>query len=136
MINLLRGKGCEGKKGDFHYDLKTTNLCIPADSTLRRLIPPVEPYQWFDDKGAQVTQRIQILVQMLKKQRIDGHDLQGGGLICDEMEIRSGLVYLRTSGRFVGLVDKYLKDCELDPNLLVDYTPELAKKVFFVLFSK
>jgi hypothetical protein len=61
-----------------------------------------------------------------------------GGLVFDEMEIRCGLVYLKSSGRLIGLTDGELLEKNIDSYEPSEYeqtiAPKLAKKVLEIFY--
>ena len=107
VVNFLRGEANQGagKHGSLPIDPQKWNLFVPANSTLSSKIPPWDPYEGISSVWDNV-----MILQGLTEETID-FLLKGmkrkevpliGGLVFDEIEIRSGLIYLKATGQLMG----------------------------------
>jgi hypothetical protein len=86
VLNILRGE-CE-HKGDLVNNIYHHNLYLPSISTIKRYIPTVTPYQPLSNT---TVKQIKSMLQQKNKQLV-------GGIVFDEIEIRGGLTYLKSTG--------------------------------------
>jgi len=70
-------------------------LYLPGDSTLRGYLPLIRPYIRVDDEKVK---DVAAACANLEDKR--------GGLVFDEIEIRAGLVYSKSTQELIGLADR------------------------------
>ena len=93
VISLLRGQGLASRRGKAPIPVSSTNIFLPSNSTLRRSLPPVDPYQFvgvqrFDYFSAQVQSMFQ------KSPNWRSSSFYSGGLVADEIKIRHGMTLM------------------------------------------
>ena len=103
IIKILRGEALEseGKFGSLPVIPEKWGLFLPAISTLKNYKPYVDPY------NANISNKCKEIVKIFDQKEI----LKVGGLVFDEMELRHGLVYLKSTGRIIGLWEETMCHC-------------------------
>ena len=93
IISDLRGKANAGagKHGDLKIDVSKWGLFLPADSTLRNYLPPVEVYTGFDEK---------VIANF--KEAFPKESPRKIIIAWDEIEIRYGLVWNPSTKELIG----------------------------------
>lgn len=129
VLDLMRGSayGKTGKRcGKLCNKASNFNIFLPSNSTVRGRTPFVSPYE--DE-----TEAVAAKIKHMCSQR--GITELEGGIVSDEIEIRYGFVYLKSSGVLVGGIEE-LSVLDLDPlKPIMEYESCLAKKVcqfFFI----
>ena len=95
LLNIIRGEALQfqGKNGSLKVVKEKWGLFLPSVSTLKHYKHYVRPY--LNNLEEQCKNISRILLNSSDKT---------GGLVFDEMEIRHGLTYLKSTGRILGLV--------------------------------
>jgi DNA polymerase III epsilon subunit-like protein len=126
VIGDLRGKGFAGagQHGDLKVDVKKWGLFLPADSTLRNYLPPVDVYGGFNEAA----------INQFKKAFPDGSPRKV--LVAwDEIEIRYGLVWNPSTKELIGKVNGPIAEKSAKRENWIGMNSELATHViqFFLV---
>jgi len=94
VLETLRGKAFanQGQNGHLSNDPNKWCLYLPGDSTLRGLLPIIDPYQGVSDDS------IELVKEFCKE-----HGVKKGGIVFDEIEIRAGLTFRPSTKELIGL---------------------------------
>jgi len=120
VMDYLRGKAYQGQgKGKLENDPQQWCLYFPSTSTLRSHLPPVNVYAGIADSS----------IEKLGKAMDRKGTVKKVVLSFDEMEVRSGLIYLKSKGVFVGAT-KIIKEEEATEQLISQLASSIVRYVF------
>ena len=126
IISDLRGKANAGagKHGDLKIDVSKWGLFLPADSTLRNYLPPVEVYTGFDEK---------VIANF--KEAFPKESPRKIIIAWDEIEIRYGLVWNPSTKELIGKATGPIAEKNAKKEDWVQMNKELATHViqFFLV---
>ena len=124
-IEHLRGKATkgEGQHGTLENKRDQWALYLPGDSTLRGYLPLIRPYAPINEE------RVREIAAACANLTI-----QKGGLAFDEIEIRAGLVFNRSTQELIGKSDEAIKVKDAAHVSATSIQDSLATHVFQVIF--
>jgi hypothetical protein len=117
IIEDLRGKANTGagQHGELNVDLKKWGIFLPANSTLRNYLPPVEVYGGFDQEA----------IADFKK-GFPADSVRKVMIAWDEIEIRYGLVWNPSKKELIGKVSGPIAEKNARSEDWVNMAKELA----------
>ena len=98
LIDTLRGKAFQGQgsRNKLNLDPENWGIILPSESTLKRYLPPINPYQRLSKS------RRRILSDLVSK------GVNHGGLVFDNFELKQGLVFHSPSGVIIGFNEAFV----------------------------
>ena len=126
VLDLLIGHGhgtTQRKCGSLPRDVPNFNLFLPSNSTVRGYTSFIDPYENSDEMMAKK------LACMFEKAGLP----REGGIVTDEIDIRSGVIFLKSSGQLLGL-EHLLSVYDVNHSTKDTMEGGLAKKVLQFFF--